>query len=204
MSRPELVSSSTHSRGSSIAICRISLRFFSPPEKPTLTPRRSISWSMCSFLATSRTRFMNSGVVSSASPRALRWALSAVRRNVMVATPGISIGYWKARNRPLAARSSGSISSTFSPSSSDFAFGHLVLLAAGEHVGERRLARSVRAHDGVDLALVDDEVEAVEDLLALDLDVQVLRLPTSASACFPSNSHYFPSASARRRRFSTN
>ena len=30
-------------RGSSSAICRISLRFFSPPEKPTLTPRRSIS-----------------------------------------------------------------------------------------------------------------------------------------------------------------
>ena len=61
---------------------------------------------------------MKSGVVSSASPRFLRCALSAVRRNVMVATPGISIGYWNARNTPLAARSSGSISSTFSPSSS--------------------------------------------------------------------------------------
>ena len=61
---------------------------------------------------------MNSGVVSSASPRFLRCALSAVRRNVMVATPGISIGYWNARNTPFAARSSGSISSTFSPSNS--------------------------------------------------------------------------------------
>src|SRR6185436_4966936 len=57
------------------------------------------------------------GVVSSASPRFLRCALSAVRRNVMVATPGISIGYWNARNTPFAARSSGCISSTFSPSS---------------------------------------------------------------------------------------
>ena len=27
----------------------------------------------------------------------------------MVATPGISIGYWKARNTPLAARWSGSM-----------------------------------------------------------------------------------------------
>ncbi len=33
----------------------------------------------------------------------------------MVATPGISIGYWKARNTPLAARSSGAISRMLSP-----------------------------------------------------------------------------------------
>ena len=68
------------------------------------------------LFASSRTRFKNSGVVSSFWPRFRRTALSAVRRNVMVATPGISSGYWKARNTPLAARSSGSISSTFSPS----------------------------------------------------------------------------------------
>ena len=47
MSRPESVSSSSANFGSSIAICRISLRFFSPPEKPSLTERevnfRSIS-----------------------------------------------------------------------------------------------------------------------------------------------------------------
>ena len=43
--------------------------------------------------ACSRTRFMNSGVDNSGSPRVLRWALIAVRRNVMVATPGISSGY---------------------------------------------------------------------------------------------------------------
>src|SRR3954449_1039577 len=40
MSSPESVSSSTQSRGSSNAICSTSLRFFSPPEKPTFTPRR--------------------------------------------------------------------------------------------------------------------------------------------------------------------
>ena len=33
---PESVSSSTAMRGFSIAICRISTRFFSPPEKPSL------------------------------------------------------------------------------------------------------------------------------------------------------------------------
>src|SRR5437868_14984376 len=39
MSRPESVSSRMASFGSSTAICRISLRFFSPPEKPSFTER---------------------------------------------------------------------------------------------------------------------------------------------------------------------
>ena len=39
MSRPLSVSSSTAYFGLSIAICKISLRFFSPPEKPSLTER---------------------------------------------------------------------------------------------------------------------------------------------------------------------
>ena len=106
-----------HIRGSSTAICRISLRFFSPPEKPTLTGRFSISASMSSAFAFSRTSLRNSAAFSSASPRALRWALSAVRRKVMLPTPGISTGYWNARNSPAAARSSGSIASRSAPSS---------------------------------------------------------------------------------------
>ena len=55
----------------------------------------------------------------------------------------------------------------------DFALGDLVAGLAGEHIGERRLARAVRAHDGVHLALLDRQVEAVEDFLAVDFDVQV-------------------------------
>ena len=39
MSRPESVSSRIASFGSSTAIWKISLRFFSPPEKPSLTAR---------------------------------------------------------------------------------------------------------------------------------------------------------------------
>ena len=93
------------------------MRFFSPPEKPTLSGRLSMSVFTSSLAAPSRTWRMKSGVDSSASPRALRWALSEALRNVIVATPGISTGYWNARNRPFAARSSGSMSSTFSPSS---------------------------------------------------------------------------------------
>src|SRR6266478_6156278 len=39
MSRPESVSSRIASRGSSTSICSTSLRFFSPPENPSFTPR---------------------------------------------------------------------------------------------------------------------------------------------------------------------
>ena len=56
----------------------------------------------------------------------------------------------------------------------DLAFGRLVAGFAGHHIGERRLARAVRAHDGVHLTLVHGEVETVEDLLAVDRDVQIL------------------------------
>ncbi len=66
MSRPQSVSSSTHIVGSSTSICRISERFFSPPEKPTFTGRFSISMSMWSRSALPLTNFMNSGVDISA------------------------------------------------------------------------------------------------------------------------------------------
>ncbi len=85
------------------------------PENPTLTGRFSISISMLSFWPFSFTSFKKAGVVSSASPRFLRTEFSAVLRNVSPATPGISIGYWKARKTPFAARSSGSMSMIDSP-----------------------------------------------------------------------------------------
>ena len=51
----------------------------------------------------------------SLSPRASRWALTAIRRYLATVTPGIATGYWKARKRPLRARSSGSASVISSP-----------------------------------------------------------------------------------------
>ncbi len=116
MSRPESVSSRMHRRGSSIAICRISLRFFSPPEKPKLRSRLSSSSVTPTTLALARSRFMNSPAPISASPRARRWAFMAWRRKYMLATPGISTGYCMARNTPAAARSSGSSASRSWPS----------------------------------------------------------------------------------------
>src|SRR5690606_27962772 len=50
----------------------------------------------------------------------------------------------------------------------DVAAGHLVLRVAGDDLRERRLARAVRAHQGVHLAARDHQVHALEDLLAAD------------------------------------
>ena len=115
MSSPLSVSSSTASFGSSTAICRISLRFFSPPEKPTLTARFSMSSDMPSVCVFWRKSLRNCMASSGVSPRCLRRALTASLRKVVFGTPGISTGYWKARNRPSAARSSGAISSRSRP-----------------------------------------------------------------------------------------
>ncbi len=116
MSRPESVSSRMAKRGRSSDICSISLRFFSPPEKPSLTPRLSISSVMPSSRISTRACLRNCMASSSASPRALRTAFSAVRRKVALPTPGSSTGAWKARKRPATARSSGSIASRSAPS----------------------------------------------------------------------------------------
>jgi hypothetical protein len=43
------------------------------------------------------------------------------------------------------------------------AAGHLVAVAAAEDLAERALARAVRTHDGVDLARLHLEVDALED-----------------------------------------
>ena len=48
----------------------------------------------------------------------------------------------------------------------DAALGDLVARVAGDDVGQRALAGAVRPHQRVDLALVDGQVDALEDLLA--------------------------------------
>src|SRR3954471_19900186 len=111
-SRPESVSSRIAIRGLSRRICRISWRFFSPPEKPSLTLRSanaaSISRPAISVL-TSLTQVRSFG----ASPLT---AVAAVRRKFDTDTPGTSTGYCIARNRPARARSSTVIARTSSPS----------------------------------------------------------------------------------------
>src|SRR4029079_5351243 len=109
MSRPESVSSSTAIFGFSIAICRISTRFFSPPENPSLRYLDASSRGTFNSSIAANRLVRNSGIgTGSSSPplAALRFALIALRRKLVTVTPGIACGYWKARKRPRCARSS--------------------------------------------------------------------------------------------------
>ena len=56
----------------------------------------------------------------------------------------------------------------------DLAVGHVVAVPSGQDMGEGRLAGSIRAHDRVDLAGLHVQVDAGEDLLAVDRHMQVL------------------------------
>src|SRR6185436_12894554 len=52
------------------------------------------------------------------------------------------------------------------PLEANLSGGDLEGLAARQHLGERALARAIGAHDGVDLAGPDVEIDPAEDLLA--------------------------------------
>src|SRR5919106_2751996 len=115
MSRPESVSSSTASWGLSIASWRISIRFFSPPEKPSFRYRLEKSFGMFVSSIASSVSARKSFSLISASPLSERWALTAIRRYLATVTPGIATGYWNAMKRPIRDRSSGSASVMSSP-----------------------------------------------------------------------------------------
>src|ERR1035438_10025289 len=112
MSSPESVSSRIAIFGWSSSSWRISCRFFSPPEKPSLRLRSANTGSMDRAAIASRISFRKSRSLG-ASPRT---AVTAVRRKLDTDTPGTSTGYCMARNRPARARASTLMASTFSPS----------------------------------------------------------------------------------------
>ena len=117
-------------------------------------------------------------------------AVLAVRRKFETVTPGISTGYCMARKSPARARSSTLIASTSSPSSVTVPLVTVYFGWPGDRVGERGLARAVRAHDRVGLARADGEVDAAEDLLGallgLDADVEVADLEGGHRVSSPS------------------
>src|SRR2546430_13977895 len=114
MSSPESVSSRMAKLGWNMCICRISRRFFSPPEKPSFTERvMKESSTPRSFIFSARS-LRNCGMGMSffliaPVPSALgaaRRALIGVRRKFATETPGIAEGYWNARKTPARARAS--------------------------------------------------------------------------------------------------
>ncbi len=115
-SSPESVSSRMVNLGSSIAIWNISLRFFSPPEKPSFTLRPVSLLSIDTSALFSFIRRRNSLPVIGSSPSCLRLAFTAARMKLTIDTPGISTGCWKERKMPLSDRSSAESESKSSPS----------------------------------------------------------------------------------------
>ena len=87
-------------------------------------------------------------------------------------TPGIAVGYWKQRNRPSRARASAREREQILATEGHRATGHDVLGMTHERVREGALARAVRPHQRMDLALRNLEVDPFEDLLALDCRVE--------------------------------
>ena len=88
--------------------------------------------------------------------------------------PEISTGYWKAMKMPSQAASSGFMASRSLPSNSTSPWVTWIGLATGQHLRERALARAVRPHDGVHLAGIHLQVDALEDLVVFNFGVQIL------------------------------
>jgi hypothetical protein len=105
------------------------------------------------------------GAATSSSLRALRWAFSAVRRKV---SPVLE-RQEDALGRPFGRLERGQVLAV----EGDGAAGDLIAGPAGQAVGQGRLARPVRPHDGVHLARGDLKGQALDDLGLADTDVQV-------------------------------
>ena len=148
MSRPESVSSSTATFGLSSSSWTISWRFFSPPEKPSLTERcanvgSSLSCSMAALTSLTQVRSLG------ASPS---MAVFAVRRKFDDRDAGHLDGVLHGEEQPGARPLVDGHREHVDAVEGHRAAGDGVLRVAGDRVGQRRLAGAVGAHDRVRLA----------------------------------------------------
>ena len=91
------------------------MRFFSPPEKPSLTLRLRKAGSIWTTLHFSTATPRNSSGSNSGNPCVARFAFVMRRRKSVFPTPGSSTGYWKARKTPARAASSAPMSNSSTP-----------------------------------------------------------------------------------------
>ena len=117
---------------------------------------------------------MKSGVESSPSPRARRWALERRLEEGHGADARDFQRVLEGQEHTGGGALVGAHLEDVHAVEQDLAVEDLIILLAGDDVGQRRLAGAVGAHDGGDFAVLNGEVETVEDLLVLDGDGQVL------------------------------
>ena len=148
-----------------MASWNISERFFSPPERSWLTARDP-ERRPCRKLSVARLDPLLEGIAVAAGLAHL--VDQIVEGDARAPRPGTGTP----RTSPSRARSS--TGKTQQLVTADLRrTGGLVLALAHQHVAQRRLAGAVRAHEGMDLAERDLEVDAVEDLEVAERGVQV-------------------------------
>ena len=187
---------------------KISLRFFSPPEKPSLTERCSIASSTCSslrLLLDERHEVHGVELLE-----ALLLALGVERRleEVGVVHAGNLDRILERHEHAFAGALVGIHVEQILAVVEDLAAGDFVAGMPGQRAGERALARAVGPHDGVHFARVHREVDAAEDLACPP--TCTFRFLTSSIDIDPSSSPLrsnrpilpakCPAASALRRR----
>ena len=174
MSSPESVSSRIATSGSRSAIWRISLRLRSPPENPSFRWRSANARSMPEAVHPlgEVEADLEDAEVLEALARGDRLAEELDDRDARDRL-GVLEGEEEPGARALVGRPVGDVLAA----EEDLALGDAVAGAAHDERGEGRLARAVGAHERVDLALVDDEVDArAGSSTPSAIDVQVAQL----------------------------
>ena len=151
------------SLGCSRLICSISLRFFSPPEKPTLTLRLSHVGGHAEAGGFGAGELEEGGGVQFGLAAGAADGVERGAQEVRVAHAGEFDGGLEGEEQAgLRAQFGGEVQQVRAVEG-DAAFGDGEIVTAGEHVGERGFTRAVWAHDGVDLSVADGEVYAAQD-----------------------------------------
>ncbi len=164
MSSPESVSSRIASFGSSTAIWRISLRFFSPPEKPALTKRDMISGPPLDDLELLLEQVDEVDRVDFFEPLGLPDLVVRRPQEVGVGDAGdldrVLEGQEHALLGPLFRLQVEQVLALVG----HLAAGDRVRRVAGQHLRQRALARPVGPHDGVHFAGIHREADTAKDL----------------------------------------
>ena len=150
------------------------MRFFSPPENPSLTARLSIDWSMSSSFDFSLHQLHELHRVELGLAVVLALGVERGLEEVGVVHAGDLDRVLERHEDAFAGALVGIHLEQVLPLEEDLAAGDVVLRMPGQRARQRALAGAVGPHDGVHFAGVHVKVDPLEDLLVLGLDLQIL------------------------------
>jgi hypothetical protein len=150
-----------------MAICKISQRFFSPPEKPSLTERA---------VNLEQVHFFVEPLVIGGGVQLLALAEASLQRGAEEIGDAHAGDFARVLEREEKAGAGALVGLQFEDRTAveeHFAAGDRVIRVAGDGLGQRGFAGAVGAHDGMNLTLADGEREALDDFLFADGDMEV-------------------------------